>query len=88
VQRSLELFVKDSGKELDDVVVSSNVKVSAGALGKARDPDDGKGDIARLRVKLAKITKERDALKAMLAIYLTDDSCFGKPCQSWSLMAS
>lgn len=34
VQRGLELFAKDSGKELDDVVVSSNVTLSI------RRPDD------------------------------------------------
>lgn len=34
VQRSLELFAKDSGKDLDDVVVSSNVTMSV------RRPDD------------------------------------------------
>jgi hypothetical protein len=34
VQRGLELFAKDSGKELDDVVISSNVTMSI------RRPDD------------------------------------------------
>jgi transposase-like protein len=54
----------------------SLMKVSAGALNKTSDAedDDGKGDIARLRGKIAKLTRERDALKTLLAVYMADDS--------------